>query len=287
MDSLARLGYQAAMTSRTLIIHHDDLGASHSANLAFVELWDRGLVSAGSVMVPCPWFPHIASIARERPDFDLGVHLTLTAEFEAFRWRPLTGVSDNGLTDANGFMPRRTPDVAGADRTAVEAEFRAQIETALKAGIDVTHLDTHMFSAALPGFLEIYIRLGRDYALPVMLPAQAGRLGADPAEAAAGLADLAARGNPDFANVVVTPFGDSVPTAQTYRDLFAELPEGLSYGAFHFTAPGDISMYAPDAAIRINEYELCRDGTFESMLGELGIATIGMRGFRDTMRRLG
>lgn len=272
------------MPSRTLVIHHDDLGASHSANLAFVELFDLGLVSAGSVMVPCPWFPELARIARDRPALDIGVHLTLTAEFETFRWRPLTGVSTNGLTDADGFMPRRSMDVAGADRAAVEAEFRAQIETALAAGIDVTHLDTHMFTAALPGFLEIYVRMGRDYRLPVVLPAAAGRLGADPLEAAAGLADMAARQNQGFDGVIVTPFGGGVPDASAYRGLFAGLPDGLSYGAFHFTAPGDIAMYAPDAAIRINEYELCRTGIFAAMLDELDIATTGMGCFRDAMR---
>jgi predicted glycoside hydrolase/deacetylase ChbG (UPF0249 family) len=75
---------------RTLVIHHDDLGGSHSANIAFVELFDLGVVTSGSVMVPCPRFPEIAALARQRPDLDLGVHLTLTAEFPGFRWRPLT-----------------------------------------------------------------------------------------------------------------------------------------------------------------------------------------------------
>ena len=87
---------------RTLIVHHDDLGGSHGANLAFVELWDLGLATCGSVMVPCPWFPEIARIARKRPELDLGVHLTLTSEWDDFRWRPLTGVADNGLCDADG-----------------------------------------------------------------------------------------------------------------------------------------------------------------------------------------
>lgn len=96
-------------TDRQLVVHHDDLGGSHAANLAFVELSELGVVTSGSVMVPCPWFPEMAAIARQRPDLDIGVHLTLTSEFPGFRWRPLTGVAPNGLTDGDGFFgPRRT-----------------------------------------------------------------------------------------------------------------------------------------------------------------------------------
>lgn len=272
------------MSKRMLILHHDDLGASHSANAAFTQLWDLGIVTAGSVMVPCPWFPELARIARERPELDIGVHLTLTAEFEAFRWRPLTGVSDNGLTDADGFMPATARGVAGARREAVEAEFRAQIETALAAGIDVTHLDSHMFTAALPGFLEIYARLGREYRLPVVLVRAAGRLGADPEEAAAVLAEMTARGNPPVDHVIVTPFGAGVPEPADYRGLFETMPDGVTYGAFHFTAPGDIAMVTPDAPTRTNEYHLFRSGAVREMLDELGIETMGMRGLRDAMR---
>ena len=77
-----------APNSRQIVIHHDDIAANHATNVAFVELFDLGLVTSGSVMVPCPWFPEIAEIARRRPDLDLGVHLTLNAEFAPCRWRP-------------------------------------------------------------------------------------------------------------------------------------------------------------------------------------------------------
>src|SRR5690349_18799954 len=98
-----------AMSTRQMVVHHDDIAANHGTNIAFVELFDRGICTSGSVMVPCPWFPEIAKIARRKPDLDLGVHLTLNAEFGSYRWRPLTGVSDNGLTDADGYMWRDVP----------------------------------------------------------------------------------------------------------------------------------------------------------------------------------
>lgn len=118
--------------SRFVVVHEDDVGVSHGANTAFLELTRLGLCTAGSVMVPCPWFPEIAAIARDNPELDLGVHLTLNSDMKPYRWRPLTGVSDKGLTDPDGYFWAEVTDVRrNADPTAVERELRAQIDTAL------------------------------------------------------------------------------------------------------------------------------------------------------------
>jgi predicted glycoside hydrolase/deacetylase ChbG (UPF0249 family) len=92
-----------------LIPHVDDLGVSHGANLAFVELAGLGFVTCGSVMPPCSWFPEMVAMVKERPALDVGVHLTLTSESCACRWRPISTASrTSGLLDGDGFM---WPDV--------------------------------------------------------------------------------------------------------------------------------------------------------------------------------
>lgn len=270
--------------SREVVVHHDDLGASWSANMAFLELTAQGVVSCGSVMVPCPWFPHMAQLARENPQLDIGVHLTLTAEFDRMRWRPMTGVADNGMCDAEGFFPRRVADTRRADPVAVELELRAQIDAALEAGIDVTHLDAHMGTVWLPEFVEIYERLGADYRLPIFLPPP----GDSWVEASAAIdrahERAAARGNPNFAAVLSTPFGNLAPTPDDYRTILDRAKPGVTYGAFHFTQPGDIAMITDDAPTRTGEYEIFRSGAAERMYAELGLELVGMRGFRDRMR---
>lgn len=270
--------------AKRLVVHHDDLGASHSANRAFVELSDLGIVTSGSVMVPCPWFPEMAAICRARPDLDVGVHLTLTAEFERYRWRPLTGVSDNGLTDAAGFMWPRAADVAPADPAAVEAELRAQVETALAAGIDVTHLDAHMGTAWLPQFVHIYLRLGADYRLPIVLSRDVSRMAPQGFDYAPAFERLAATGNPDFQRFVSTPFGNLAPDAAAYGRIFERVGPGLTWGAFHFTAPGDIGFCTDDAPTRLGEYDIFRSGAAADLLAAAGIETVAMRPFREAMR---
>jgi predicted glycoside hydrolase/deacetylase ChbG (UPF0249 family) len=268
----------------TLIIHHDDLGGSHGANLAFVELWDMGLATCGSVMVPCPWFPEIARISRERPELDLGVHLTLTSEFDAFRWRPLTGVSDNGLCDADGFFWKRVADARRANPKAVEVELRAQIETALAAGIDVTHLDSHMGTVWMPEFIDIFIRLGREYRVPIGLTRDMVRMGAEARGIELAYETQLPAGHPDLLTYVTTPFDQPTATEAHYRKMFSALTPGLHFGAFHFTAPSDMEFFSPDIKLRTTEYDLFRSGIARRLLDEAGVALAGMRGFRDAMR---
>ena len=277
--------------TKQIVIHHDDLGTNAGANAAFVELSDLGVVTSGSVMVPCSWFPDVVRIMRERPDLDMGVNLTLTAEFGPYRWRPLTGVSDNGLTDADGFFWRDVTSARRAQPAAVEKELRAQIDTALAAGIDVTHLDSHMGTVLMPEFLDIYLRVGADYRLPILLTRNmrnfvpADVLDKAAAQYKAAMASLVAQGNPDFAAFVITAFGHAGGDIEpAYRDIFAGVKEGLTWGAFHFNAPGDIENYTDDAPLRIAEYDLFRSGRAKALIEEAGLELVGMRKFRDQMR---
>lgn len=169
-----RLGYPA--DAKLLIVHADDIGLSHSVNRASIAALETGLVNSGSIMVPCPWLPEIAAYASAHPNHDLGLHLTLTSEWKHFRWSGVLGKLETpSLHDAWGFLHADTPEVAQkADLGEVEREIRAQIERALVFGIRPTHLDSHMGSLfATPGLLDIYLRVGRDYNLPVMLPRDA------------------------------------------------------------------------------------------------------------------
>ena len=141
---LQALGY--GDKERALIFHNDDLGMNTGANTAFIELAKRGVLSSGSVMVPCPQFKNLAELVRYDSTFDVGVHLTLTSEWKEYRWRPLsTSSRSSGLIDEQGyFWKNRTLLRQHIQPEAALIELRAQIDIALKEGIDVSHLDCHM-----------------------------------------------------------------------------------------------------------------------------------------------
>jgi predicted glycoside hydrolase/deacetylase ChbG (UPF0249 family) len=163
-----RLGYPA--DARLVIVHADDLGMSHSINEASIKAFSSGLVNSGSIMMPCSWVPEIAAYARANPQADLGLHLTLTSEWQKYRWRPLlAGGSVQSLLDADGYL-YLTESEAASHLNVVEAEkeIRAQIERANKLGIRPTHLDSHMGTLyQTKELFEMFVRVARENKLPI------------------------------------------------------------------------------------------------------------------------
>ncbi len=166
---LEKLGFST--DDRVVIIHTDDIGMCQASVAAFEELWDFGLISSGATMVPCPWFLEAAALCRENPRVDMGVHLTLTSEWETYRWGPIsTRDLGSGMVDFEGYFYRTSAEAQEhGDPEAVQLELRAQVDRAIALGIDPTHIDTHMGSVAHPKFIPGYLQLSVQYASPPMI----------------------------------------------------------------------------------------------------------------------
>ena len=167
MSTLAeRLGY--ASDARLVILSCDDLGSCHAANVGVYEAIRDGVATCTSLMVPAPWARHAAALYR--PTDDVGVHLTLNAEHEHYRWGPITH-APSLLSGESGF-PRDVDDLwEHADPDEVYRELKAQIERALAWGIDVTHLAPHLTAITLrPEFFDCYLDLAVEFALPMRVP---------------------------------------------------------------------------------------------------------------------
>jgi predicted glycoside hydrolase/deacetylase ChbG (UPF0249 family) len=166
-----KLGYEKETI--LLIVHADDIGLAQSVNAASVTAFEKGGISSGSMMVPCPWTPDFARYYKEHQELDVGIHITLNAEWENYRWGGvLPSTEIPSLLDEEGnFYPTVEEVALHADPAEVEKEVRAQIERALALGINPTHLDTHMGSiGAKPELFQIYLKLGKEYHLPVFIP---------------------------------------------------------------------------------------------------------------------
>ncbi len=168
------LGFsQAQGPARPLdvMIRCDDAGMSHAVNMGFERLAKSGLPFSASVMVPCPWFPEAVEVLQRYPHVSVGLHLTLNAEWKGMRWRPVLGpAAVPSLVDSLGFLfPSRALLMANDPKLdEVERELRAQIRTALKAGLKPDYVDYHMGAAVgTPELRAIVERLAAEFGLGV------------------------------------------------------------------------------------------------------------------------
>src|SRR6202162_5733322 len=159
-----RLGYPP--DSKLLIIHADDLAAAHSEHAASFDALNKQAVTSASIMVPCPWLNEVAAYAKQHPDADLGLHLTLTSEWKPYRWGPVESKDKvPSLLDPMGYLWPDTPAaVQNLKADEAEREIRAQIERAIAMGIHPTHLDSHMgILFSRPDLFAVYVKVAREY----------------------------------------------------------------------------------------------------------------------------
>ena len=155
-----------------LIVRGDDMGFSHSGNMAMIESFKNGIETTIEVIVPSPWFPEAVTLLKDYPNADVGVHIALTSEWENVKYRPLTPAKS--LVDADGyFFPmiwknENYPNNALIESNwkigDIEAEMRAQIEMALKKIPQVSHITSHMGCTSIsPEVEELANQLAKEY----------------------------------------------------------------------------------------------------------------------------
>lgn len=294
---LQKLGYSP--TDRLVILHTDDIGMCQASVQAFQDLWAFGTITSGATMVPCPWFPALARMCRENPSIDMGVHATLNAEWETYRWGPIsTKDSASGLLDQSGYFHQWHQAVYdNAKPEAVEEEVNAQIERALTAGIDVTHVDSHMGTIMNPLFIQFYIQAASSRLLPNMLP----RLEAKGIETIDMVEQerilympimqaLESMGLPMLDGLLFMPLNepDMLTQMETAKKLLGDLPEGITHFVLHpsIDTP-ELRAIAPDWESRVANYNVFMSDDWKAFLETEEIRLIGYRAIRDAMRQEG
>ena len=159
--------------SKLLIIHADDMGLAQSVNAACIKAFNEGAITSGSIMVPCPWSLDMIDYIKSHRGMDVGIHLTMTAEWDLYKWGGITPADQiSSLLDKNGyFYPAVEALGKAAKAEEAERELKAQINKVIESGIQPTHIDTHMGSVlANPELVKIYLRLSEEYNLPILFP---------------------------------------------------------------------------------------------------------------------
>ena len=280
-----RLGFKA--TDKILIINVDDVGNSHAANAAVIDAMENGLATSSTIIVPGPWFPEIAAYTKAHANSDFGVHLAHTSEWKTLKWGPVANKSDvPGLVDPQGYL---WPDIMSVYKNSTPEqayiEARAQIKKALDAGIDVTHIDSHMGTLQYnEAYFQIYRRLAKEFDLPL-------RMGSQELLAAQGGGHQ--REQLDSDGTIYPDYlihGDRKP-GESVRDYWKRelnsLKPGVTELYIHASVAGEEIKHITNTwEDRAAEYELfTKDPEIRRILESQSVKRIGYRALRDLQRK--
>ena len=276
MTSLAQaLGHNN--DDRLLILSADLMGSTHAATAAGLSALRDGCATTATLMMTGPWARHAADHLANADDLDVGIHLTLNAELESFRWAPLTHAPS--LLDGDGGFPRTPEDLWDhADVDEVRRECRAQVERAVSWGVEPTHLTTHLLAMQQrPEFFDVLLDIAVETELPI-------RLESGDAETPAGF---------PFRRRA-TEVGVSMPdhfrlvrggTRAHLEAVLADLAPGVTEVAFApALAAEEIRAIDPSAAGRFDDLAVLTDRELHARLEGLGVTLIGYRALRDAQR---
>ncbi len=289
---LKKLGF--SNDDRVVIIHTDDIGMCQASVDAYAEMLDYGLISSGAVMVPCPWFLEAAAFASSQPKADLGVHLTLTSEWETYRWGPIsTRDPQSGLMDEQGFFHRTSEAVwEYADADAALAELDQQVSRALAEGVDVTHIDTHMGSVAHAKFIPGYIQLATKFGLPAMIPRMSAEdlmMSQNVDESTAGMFNemihmLEEVGIPLLDNLSGLELKDAEGRFEQAKQALSALKPGITHFIIHPSKDTPELRHITDSwDCRVADFETFTSDATRDFIKSEGIQVIGYRDLKALM----
>lgn len=268
--------------TKALIVHVDDAGMSHDSNLGTIAAIEKGSANSFSVMMPCPWVPEIVEYIKKNPGVDAGLHLTLNAEWDGYRWGPVAGKPTTpGLVDKEGAMWGGVEEtVTNASADEVETEIRAQLDRALTMGFTPTHMDSHMGTIfANPEYIARYIKVGIDTQIPIMVPGGAGKYtriqySDFPVAMIKAMGMQIWRGGlPVLDDLHNTSYGwKREEKLEKYKEAIRGLEPGVTMMIMHCTDPSEVfPVFTGSTETRLGDLEAVTHPEFKKTLEEEGV----------------
>ena len=236
-----KLGWPAG--KKVMILHADDIGMCPEANIAAEKMLTEGVIQSAAVMIPCPNAKEAITWAKEHPSMDIGLHLTLTSEWQTYRWGTVTPAAEvPGLLDEDHKMWHEVPQVVEhASAEEVEKEIRSQIEQSIAWGYRPDHIDTHMGTLyADPSYVKVFIKVAEEYGIPAnIIDISKPEVLAEFKRQGYPLDDSVIKMVEDY-TLPKLDFFSSAPKADTYEEKIANfkalvnsMPPGLTEIIFH------------------------------------------------------
>ena len=275
-----KLGYPTG--AKVIMLHADDAGMCEEANIATADLLENDYIQSAAIMAPCPNADEAILWAIDHPNEDVGMHLTLTAEWKEYRWAPLTPAGEvPGLIDDEGMMWHSVMEVVmNASAEEVEKEIRAQIDKAIEMGYQPNHIDTHMGTLyGHPSYVEVFFKVAEEYGIPANAIDLSDSLVANRFKEEGYPIDenvigiIADYSLPKLDNFTSAPRGDTYEDKiENFKTLINSLPPGLTEIIFHPSVGSEFLKATTGTwQQRIWEYEMFSDPGLIAFFEEEGI----------------
>ncbi|GAB3499434.1 hypothetical protein GCM10027341_22730 [Spirosoma knui] len=304
-----RLGFPKG--KKVVIFHVDDAGMSYESNVGTINALDKGIASSTSVMMPCGWVPQFFEYVKQHPNLDAGVHLTLTSEWNGYRWSPLVGRDKApGLYDEQGaFWHSVEQVVQHASPADVDAEIRAQLARYRAFGLQPTHMDSHMGTLFQPKFMPTYVKLAIEEKIPILFPGGHASLIAKANNIPTSQQELLKQvgqqlwdaGLPVLDDLDGTSYGWTPPAGtattdgslQTYKtqkfiELLRSAQPGLTYVIMHCTAPTPtFDQISGSGVTRKGDMLAMMDPALKAFVDKEGIIITTWRELMERRKKIG
>ena len=150
-----------------LIVSADDLGLSESIDRGIIKGYEEGIVTSLNVLPTGTAFYDAMALLRVTKAKEISAHLALTETSpvsEADKIPSLLGAAGAFHKSYTGFLTDFLRKKI--DRNQIYIELKNQMERIKNAGFPITNLSSHQHIHMLPGILEIFIRLAKEYDIP-------------------------------------------------------------------------------------------------------------------------
>lgn len=288
-----RLGW--GPEDKIVIMHIDDVGMSHDTNRGTIKALEEGVANSFSIMMPTPWVSEFNHYMQKNEGLDAGLHLTMTSEWNGYRWGPVAGKAQvPGLVDVEGCMWGSVKGVVmNASADEVEIEIRAQIDKAETMGIDITHLDSHMGTLFEMKFLDRYLKVGMEKQIPVLFPGghchYIGQGSPIPPEIAQKIGDtLWESGLPVVDDIYAATYGwDRSEKVERYSEVIRGMKPGILYLINHATDPTEVfDKISTSGESRLGDLEALVSPELKKVIEEEGIILTTMRELMERRKKV-
>jgi hypothetical protein len=289
--ALKKLGY--GPKDRLVIIHVDDIGLCQSNVEGLADLNEVGIITSASVMMPTAWSSMATAYAKTHPTMDMGIHMTVTSEWESNRWGALSTVdTSSGLLDPDGYLWQHGDDLmARAKGKVIKKEMEAQAKAAIAQGMAPTHFDSHQF-VVLQGYIMDYISLCLKYGVPPIFIRRdkAGFQaigGIDPgfiSMAVLMVKTLELFKIPLLDNMYMMPLENPDTRLEDTQAIFKQMTPGITMFICHCTKPSpELPAITSDSPGRFADYRTWMNEGMRKFLQAEGIHAIGWSALKNIM----